>query len=117
MNKRKAGTAYEKIAQEYLKKQGICILEKNYRISQGEIDLVGMDKDILVFIEVKYRKNASYGFPWEAISVKKKRKISYVAKQYCYQKNWKKQVRFDVICICGDEINWFKDAFSYAGKE
>ena len=111
MNKRKTGTAYEVIAADYLKKQGVQIIEMNYRISRGEIDIIGKEKYTLIFIEVKYRKNASYGYPWEAISVEKQRKICYVAKQYLLKNSWKWQVRFDVISICGDEIIWFPNAF------
>lgn len=116
MNKRKTGTAYEEIAARYLTKEGICIVEKNYQIRQGEIDLIGLREDTLIFIEVKYRKNASYGYPWEAISSTKKRKICYAAKHYCYQKHWNKQIRFDVIGICGHKIYWFPNAFFYEGE-
>ena len=111
MNKRKTGTAYEVIAADYLKKQGVQIIEMNYRISRGEIDIIGKEKDTLVFIEVKYRKNASYGYPWEAISVEKQKRIYYVAKQYLLKIRWKGQIRFDVISICGNEISWFRNAF------
>ena len=111
MNKRKTGTAYEVIAADYLKKQGVQIIEMNYRISRGEIDIIGKEKDTLVFIEVKYRKNASYGYPWEAISVEKQKRIYYVAKQYLLKYRWKGQIRFDVISICGKEISWFRNAF------
>lgn len=111
MNTKRTGTAYEIIAAQYLEEQGIHIVEMNYRISQGEIDIIGKNKNILIFIEVKYRKNASYGQPWEAISIQKKRRISYVAKQYIISKGWKGQVRFDVISICGDDIYWFPNAF------
>ena len=111
MNKRKTGTAYEVIAADYLKKQGVQIIEMNYRISRGEIDIIGKEKDTLVFIEVKYRKNASYGYPWEAISVEKQKRICYVAKQYLLNNRWKWQIRFDVISICGEEISWFRNAF------
>ena len=114
MNRRTTGTAYEQIAADYIKKQGICIREMNYQISQGEIDIIGEDKECLIFIEVKYRKTASYGYPWEAVSDNKRRQISKVARQYCYSKRVKKQVRFDVISICGEEILWFKNAFEYA---
>ena len=111
MNKRKTGTAYEVIAADYLKKQGVQIVEMNYRISRGEIDIIGKDRDTLIFIEVKYRKNASYGYPWEAISVEKQKRICYVAKQYLLKNRWKRQIRFDVISICGEEISWFRNAF------
>ncbi|MBR5597231.1 MAG: YraN family protein [Lachnospiraceae bacterium] len=111
MNKRKTGTAYEIIAAEYLKKQGMQILEMNYMASRGEIDIIGKQSEMLIFIEVKYRKNASYGHPWEAISIEKQRKICYAAKQYIFMKQWKKQIRFDVVSICGNDIFWFPNAF------
>ena len=112
MDKRKTGTAYEIIAADYLKEQGIQIIEKNYRTRLGEIDLIGLENETLIFIEVKYRKNASYGNPWEAISIEKKKKIRMVAKQYLvYKKQWNQQIRFDVVSICGEEILWFPNAF------
>ena len=116
MNRRDTGSAYEKIAADYLRKQGIKIREMNYRISQGEIDLIGEDKDTIIFIEVKYRKTASYGYPWEAVSINKQKKICKVARQYCYGKRIKKQVRYDIVSICGEEILWFQDAFEHIGN-
>ena len=115
MNRRNTGTAYEQIAADYLKREGIYVRERNYRISRGEVDIIGEDKEYIIFIEVKYRKTASYGQPWEAVSNNKQKKICQVARQYCYSKGIKKQVRFDIISICGDEILWFKDAYEYMG--
>ena len=115
MNRKKTGTAYEEIAADYLVKQGIRIVEKNYRITQGEIDLIGEEQEYIIFIEVKYRKTASYGYPWEAVSIHKQRKICNVARQYCYSKKIRKQIRFDIVSICGDEISWYPNAFGYAG--
>lgn len=115
MNRKKTGTAFEEIAANYLQKQGIRILEKNYRISQGEIDLIGEDKENIIFIEVKFRKTASYGYPWEAVSIHKQKKICNVARQYCYCKGRNKQIRFDVVSICGEEIEWYPNAFEYVG--
>ena len=111
MNSKKTGTAYEIIAADYLKERGVQIIEMNYRISRGEIDIIGKEKDTLIFIEVKYRKNASFGQPWEAISVEKQKRICYIAKQYLMKYKWKWQIRFDVISICGSEIAWFQNAF------
>ena len=113
MNRRDIGTAYEIIAAEYVKKQGVRIREMNYRITRGEIDIIGEDKDCIIFIEVKYRKTASYGYPWEAVSGSKQKQICRVARQYCYSKKINKQVRYDIISICGEEISWFKNAFEY----
>ena len=116
MNQKKTGTAYEKIAADYVRNQGIFILEKNYRISQGEVDLIGETEECIIFFEVKYRKNASYGYPWEAVCSKKRKKICTVARQYCYSKRIKKQIRYDVISICEDEILWFQNAFEHVGQ-
>lgn len=115
MNRKKTGTAYEEIAANYLQEKGIRIIEKSYRISQGEIDLIGEDAENIIFIEVKYRKTASYGQPWEAVSIHKQKKICNVARQYCYKRKIKKQIRFDVISICAEEIIWFQNAFEYIG--
>ena len=47
-NKRRLGSQYECMAAEYLEKQGVVILEKNYQARQGEIDLIGKDRDYLI---------------------------------------------------------------------
>lgn len=111
LNRRKIGKSYERIAENYLQEQGITILERNYRTSQGEIDLIVEDSRYVIFIEVKYRKDASYGQPWEAVSKRKQQKICRVARQFCYTGKIKKQIRYDVISICGEEIHWFQNAF------
>lgn len=113
MNKRKVGKFYEETAVLYLEQQGLRILEKNYRTAQGEVDIIAETLEYVVFVEVKYRKNALFGQPWEAVSKAKQQKICKVARQFCYTGKIKKQVRFDVISICGEEIFWFQDAFFY----
>ena len=116
MNRRNTGTAYEQIAAEYVKQQGVEIREMNYRISAGEVDIIGENQDFIIFIEVKYRRTASYGYTWEAFSKHKCRQICKVARQYCYSKRIKKQIRYDVISICGEEIQWFQNAFEHVGN-
>ena len=49
-NKRRLGSQYECMAADYLEKQGVVILEKNYQARQGEIDLIGKDRDYLIFV-------------------------------------------------------------------
>ena len=66
-NKRKTGAEYEEKAASWLEKQGMRILEKNYRCREGEIDLVAMDGSYLVFVEVKYRRDQHAGHPAEAV--------------------------------------------------
>ena len=112
MNKRSVGSGKEKLAAAYLIEQGVRITDYNFRVRQGEIDLIGYDGDTLVFFEVKYRKSASYGLPQEAVGFKKQQQILKVASFYT---NFKKlgdvSFRFDVIAILGEEIEWIKNAF------
>lgn len=81
-NDREIGAAFEEKACEYLKKNGLQIVERNFRVRQGEIDIVAQDKGTLVFVEVKYRKDASKGLPEEAVNLRKQRQISKVALFY-----------------------------------
>ena len=112
MNRRETGTQYEERAAEYLIAQNYQILERNYRIRSGEIDIIARDGTVLVFIEVKYRKNDESGNPLEAVDIRKQRKIIKVARYYLYQKKYGDvPCRFDVIGICGSHIEHLKDAF------
>lgn len=115
MNKRRMGTAYEEVAAAYLRTQGIKIIKKNYRIKQGEVDLIGEDASHLIFFEVKYRKDLQYGEPYLSITEAKKRKISNVSRYYLWRYPTGKQIRYDVICICKEKISWFQNAFEYQG--
>lgn len=112
MNRRETGTQYEERVAEYLIAQNYQILERNYRIRSGEIDIIARDGTVLVFIEVKYRKNDESGNPLEAVDIRKQRKIIKVARYYLYQKKYGDvPCRFDVIGICGSHIEHIKDAF------
>lgn len=62
-NRRQIGTEEEALAAVFLKAQGYEILEQNFRCRLGEIDIIARDGSALVFIEVKYRRNAAYGTP------------------------------------------------------
>ena len=75
MNKRCVGKQKEELAAEFLVRRGVKIIDKNYACKVGEIDLIGLDNGYLVFVEVKYRKNTAYGYPEEAVSKNKRRKI------------------------------------------
>lgn len=115
MNTRKTGARQEEIAADYLKKQGICILEKNFRNRNGEIDLVGRDQEYLIFFEVKYRKSLKTGTPADAVTFCKQKKICHVADYYRLTHGIGEfcAVRYDVVSICGEEIIWYRNAFSH----
>jgi len=115
MNTRKKGTEYEKKAAEYLHIQGVNILECNYRIRQGEIDLVGKDGEYTVFFEVKYRKDDTKGAPEEAVNYRKQKRICRVADYYRFMHGIGEYspIRYDVVAICGKRITWYQNAFEH----
>ncbi|MBI4777484.1 YraN family protein [Candidatus Desantisbacteria bacterium] len=108
----KLGQCGEEKAADYLVKQRIKILEKNYRCGYGEIDIIAKDKDTLVFVEVKTRKTSTYLSPLLAVNKHKQLQISKVALHYLLEKKLKEiPCRFDVVTVVDEEIQWIKGAF------
>jgi len=98
------GQTGEELATAYLQKAGYKILIRNYRQKCGEIDIIAEDKGTLVFVEVKTRKNTSFGIPFAAVTEKKQRQIGRVAQVYLSRNNlFNRPARFDVISILMDE--------------
>ncbi|MCM1427066.1 MAG: YraN family protein [Eubacterium sp.] len=117
MNTRRIGTEKEEAACGYLEQNGVRIVEKNFRCRQGEIDMIGYDKDYLVFFEVKYRKDDAKGNAAQAVGVRKQKKICRVSDYYRMIHGYADDtpIRFDVIAIDGSNIEWFQNAFLYSG--
>ncbi|MFQ5866382.1 MAG: YraN family protein [bacterium] len=106
------GKRGENISVEFLKKQGYKIMERNYRCSLGEIDIVAKDKNVLCFVEVKTRKTKEYGLPEQAIDWHKQKKLAKVALTYLKEKKiYRQDLRFDVVSVYPDHIELIKDAF------
>lgn len=98
MNNVEKGKKGESIAKAYLISKGYKILETNYRNKIGEIDIVALDKDILVFVEVKTRTSIKFGYPYEAVNIKKQNKIINCSYTYVkYHKLMNYQLRYDII--------------------
>lgn len=108
------GQQGEEQAKDYLKERGFKIIETNYRLKFGEIDIIAKDDDIFVFVEVKTKSTKAYGEPEEMINYKKKRKLIRLAKGYLQDKEISNvPFRIDVISvILKDEvrIKHFKSA-------
>ena len=100
-NKRETGSKYEEKAAGYLKSCGYTILERNYRIRTGEIDLIARNRENLVFCEVKYRTVGHVNAALEAVDQRKQMKIINTARYYLmkHPSLEKLTVRFDVIGI------------------
>jgi putative endonuclease len=105
------GKEKESLTESFLQQKGYVILDKNYRYKKGEIDLIAKQEEILVFVEVKYRKNNRFGFPETAVSESKENLIRATAENYIFEKNWKGRIRFDIVAISGKEVMHLEDAF------
>ncbi len=112
------GKQAEALACHYLQKQQLTLIDQNYHCRRGEIDLIMQDHQTLVFIEVRYRKNARFGSALESVDLRKQVKIITTAEHYLLQTDHQyHDYRFDVIAIMPvqentqQEITWIKNAF------
>ena len=112
LKKKELGAKGEDIAVRYLKERGYRIVERNYRVKLGEIDIIAEQGDNLVFIEVKTRSDATFGSPFESVTKQKQKQLSKVALEYIGKKKCHNQpARFDVVGIQFQEGNKsFQDA-------
>lgn len=116
MNTRQMGNVYEQMAADYLEKQGMRILERNFRKGKsGEIDIIARDGKYLVFVEVKYRSGTDKGNAAEAVTTAKQRTICNVADYYRYLHHYDENtwVRYDVVAVQGEQLTWIPNAFPH----
>ncbi len=111
MNRQTQGRWAEQQARKFLRRQGLTLVDKNYRCRHGEIDLIMRDGSQLVFIEVRYRKNEAYGGPLASVDHKKRAHLIATASHYLQSKKTPGSARFDVVGITGEnQIDWVKNA-------
>lgn len=111
----------EDVAVKHLREEGYDILERNYRFSKAEIDIIAKEKEVLVFIEVKTRSYNYYGEPEEFVTPQKETLMLDAAYHYMEQINHEWEIRFDIISVLmKDKGNYklkhFKDTFSGSGQ-
>ncbi|OCF97895.1 YraN family protein [Gilliamella sp. wkB308] len=114
VNRKKIGELYENLACQYLLEQGLTLIAKNSQFRFGELDLVMRDKQCLVFIEVRYRKNAHFGHAEMTITPNKQNKIKQAAQLWMIAQNLnieETEFRFDVFAITGKSQQWIINAF------
>ncbi len=111
---RRIGFDAEAKAAEYLQNNGYKIIATNVRYKFGEIDIVALQKDILVFVEVKFR-SGTFMSPFEAVGTKKQRRLVLAAQAYIAKMKPEPKCRFDVIALSpgdlGPKIDHITDAF------
>lgn len=101
MDRHSTGRRGEHLAEQFLLEQGYRIVTRNFRLGRhGEIDLIAYDGAALVFIEVKYRRTATYGTPEDAITAGKRRQLRRIAEGFLAITALEaREYRFDVIAI------------------
>ena len=82
MKRRDTGILGEELARDFLRKRGYRIQETNYRCPEGEIDIVAMHQDFLVFVEVRTKRSLDFGSPEESITLTKKERMRATAFHY-----------------------------------
>ncbi|MFI7600744.1 YraN family protein [Actinoplanes sp. NPDC049681] len=100
-NQRRAVGQYgERLAERHLSDQGLITLARNWRCTDGEIDLILRDGDDVVFCEVKTRRSATFGTPAEAISRTKVQRLRRLAARWLAESTLRpREVRFDVVAV------------------
>jgi putative endonuclease len=111
------GQRWERIAESFLNREGLKTLERNFQARYGEIDLVMLEGDTLVFTEVRYRRNTRYGSGADSVTPAKQRRIVQAARLFLqyHDPHQTRLCRFDVISISMQEgrtvLDWIRDAF------
>ena len=114
-NLRKIGSSEEDRAAAFLERKGCTIIERNFRCSAGEIDIIFSDDGIICFGEVKFRESLANGLPEEAVDKRKQRKICRTSDHYRMKNSLDEsfRYRFDVLSLTPDSVKWLKNAFGY----
>lgn len=113
------GRQAESLACEHLQRQGMRLLASNWRCRRGELDLVMLDGDTVVFVEVRCRRHQAWGGALESVDRQKRQRLAAAAEHFLQQEaRWSRHpCRFDVIAVqpsAGDspaQLNWIPNAF------
>jgi putative endonuclease len=109
---RAEGDRAEDSAQRALRRAGYKILDRNYTVRGGELDLVAEHQGVICFVEVRARATSEFGAPEETIGPAKRRRLTLAARHWLMTKaKGEPPCRFDVVAIEGDRIRIYQDAF------
>ena len=109
---RAIGTDKERLAENFLRDRELSLVARNHRCRHGEIDLIMRQDEILVFVEVRYRRSNRFGTAAETIGIRKQRRLIAAASHYLQRHPTRMPCRFDVVAIGpNDQIEWIQNAF------
>ena len=100
----------------YLEGEGFEILARNWRYKRAEVDVIGKEKGVLVFVEVKVRSDTWFGRPEEMVDTRKKKLLIDAAMAYMRSIGHEWEIRFDILAIVGNpdkgfQVKLYRDAF------
>ncbi len=101
----------EEAAARFLRERGYRIVARNVRVPGGEIDLVCLEGGTMVFVEVKWRRNGSYGSALGAVGARKQATLRAAAADYAQIVAPSARIRFDVVAIDGNRVTLHRNAF------
>ena len=112
------GDAGEALALAHLERQGLTLVQRNYRVAAGpnarggEVDLILRERDgTLVFVEVRARSSAAFGGAAASVTASKQRRLVFAAQHFLRRYKALPPCRFDVVAIEGESVQWLRGAF------
>lgn len=112
------GLRYEELTIDHLQRQGLRLLQRNFRCAAGEIDLIMQQREMLVFVEVRFRGNVDFGGAVATITRDKQQKLRRTAGYFllCHKEYQQYPCRFDVVGITpgaggAPRFDWIQNAF------
>jgi putative endonuclease len=111
--RKQLGDSKERLARDYLERQGLHLVAHNVRCKRGELDLVMRDGDTLAFIEVRYRASGRFGGAAASVDPRKQARIAAAAAYYLQRHPTELPCRFDVVAVDAvGKITWIRHAFA-----
>ena len=106
----------EDLAAGYLQRKGYVILERDWKSGHRDLDIIALDGDVVVFVEVKTRRNQMFTDPVDAVGYQKIRNLQQAANHYVKYRRIDLDIRFDIITVVGTpdmepDISHIEDAF------
>jgi putative endonuclease len=120
---RSTGSHYEQLACAHLERAGLVLIERNFNCRHGELDLVMRDRDVIVFVEVRYRRGAArsgFGDGMDSVGAAKRAKLVRAAGAWLarHPREARLACRFDVVAVDGEDdaasLEWRASAFDAA---
>ena len=112
-SRRSKGERAEALAAAFLERQGLRIVQRNWRVRGGEIDLICDDRGCLVFVEVRLRTQRAFGGAAASITAAKQKRLIFAARHYLAGRR-EQPCRFDAVLLSGlteADIEWIRNAF------